>query len=139
MSQITVANAPVSYGAFELPVGTDAAPPDGLHVLDEVAGAGYGGIDLGPGGYLGAGEELADRPAAPALPVAGGCPELPYSDADALEKVLPELDALLDTFDAVAGKLPGPPPHPTIADAGVPQRRKQPGRAHADRSLGLDD
>ena len=34
MSQITVANAPVSYGAFELTVGIDAATPDGLHVLD---------------------------------------------------------------------------------------------------------
>jgi inosose dehydratase len=46
---------------------------------------------------------------------------------------------MLDTFDAVAGRLPGPPPHPTIADAGVPQRRAEPGRAHADRSWGLDD
>jgi inosose dehydratase len=138
MSQITVANAPVSYGAFELTVGIDAATPDGLHVLDEVAGAGYGGIDLGPVGYLGSGEELADRLAARALGLAGAYLELPYSDADALEKLLPDLDALLDTFDAVAGRLPGPPPHPTIADAGSPERRAHPGRAHADHALGLD-
>ena len=31
--------------------------------------------------------------------------ELPY--AEALEEVLPELDAMLDTFDAVAGRVPG--------------------------------
>jgi inosose dehydratase len=139
LSSITVANAPVSYGAFELTVGIDPATPDGLHVLDEVASAGYAGIDLGPVGYLGSGPELADRLAARGLGLAGAYLELPYADADALEKVLPELDAMLDTFDAVAGRLPGPPPHPTIADAGVPQRRAQPGRAHADRSMGLDD
>ena len=52
-SGIVVANAPVSYGAFELTVGIDPNVPDGVHVLDEVAGAGYGGIDLGPVGYLG--------------------------------------------------------------------------------------
>jgi len=139
LSAITVANAPVSYGAFELTVGIDPATPDGLHVLDEVASAGYAGIDLGPVGYLGSGPELADRLAARGLGLAGAYLELPYADADALEKVLPELDAMLDTFDAVAGRVPGPPPHPTIADAGAPQRRSRPGRAHADRSMGLDD
>jgi inosose dehydratase len=138
MSQIHVANAPVSYGAFELTVGIDQATPDGVHVLDEVAAAGYVGIDLGPVGYLGSGPELADRLAARGLGLAGGYLELPYSDAAALDRVLPELDALLDTFDAVAGQLSGPPPHPTIADAGSPQRRARPGRSHADRSLGLD-
>jgi inosose dehydratase len=135
LSSITVANAPVSYGAFELTVGIDPSTPDGLHVLDEVAAAGYAGIDLGPVGYLGSGPELADRLASRGLGLAGAYLELPYADADALEKVLPELDAMLDTFDAVAGRLPGPPPHPTIADAGVPQRRAA-GRAHADRSWG---
>ena len=139
LSAITVANAPVSYGAFELTVGIDPATPDGLHVLDEVAAAGYAGIDLGPVGYLGSGPELAERLAARGLGLAGAYLELPYADAAALEEVLPGLDAMLDTFDAVAGRVPGPAPHPTIADAGAPQRRKQPGRAHADRSLGLDD
>lgn len=135
---ITVANAPVSYGAFELTVGIDPATPDGLHVLDEVAAAGYAGIDLGPVGYLGWGSELADRLAERGLGLAGAYLELPYTDSEALGKVLPDLDAMLDTFDAVAGRLPGPPPHPTIADAGGPARRARPGRAHVDRSLGLD-
>ena len=138
-ARITVANAPVSYGAFELTVGIDPATPDGVGVLDEVAGAGYVGIDLGPVGYLGSGAELADRLAARGLGLAGAYLELPYPDDAALDRVLPDLDAMLDTFDAVAGRIPGPPPHPTIADAGSPERRATPGRAHADRSLGLDD
>jgi inosose dehydratase len=138
-SSLTVANAPVSYGAFELTVGIDPATPDGVQVLDEVHAAGYAGIDLGPVGYLGAGGQLADRLAARGLGLAGAYLELPYADDAALDRVLPELDAMLDTFDAVAGRLPGPPPHPTIADAGSPARRANPGRAHADRSLGLDD
>lgn len=135
---VSLANAPVSYGAFELTVGIDDSTPDGIHVLDEVTAAGYAGIDLGPVGYLGTGSELADRLAERGLGLAGAYLELPYSEPEALEKVLPELDALLDTFDAVAGRLPGPPPHPTIADAGSPARRARPGRANADPSAGLD-
>jgi inosose dehydratase len=135
---VTLANAPVSYGAFELTVGIDESTPDGLQVLDEVKAAGYAGIDLGPVGYLGTGSQLADRLAERGLGLAGAYLELPYSRPDALESLLPQLDALLDTFDAVAGRLTGPPPHPTIADAGSPARRARPGRAHADPSVGLD-
>jgi hypothetical protein len=74
---IAVANAPVSYGAFELTVGHDPNVPDGATVLDRVAAAGYDGIDLGPVGYLGdreqLGELLAERgPAEPAQPVCAG-------------------------------------------------------------------
>ena len=56
---ILVANAPVSYGAFELTVGIDPNVPDAATVLDEVAGAGYTGIDLGPAGYFGNRDTLA--------------------------------------------------------------------------------
>jgi len=59
--KITVANAPISYGAFELTVGIDPNVPDGEKILDEVQGAGYAGIDLGPVGYLGDGPVLAER------------------------------------------------------------------------------
>jgi len=38
---IVVANAPVSYGAFELTVGILPDVPDGAAVLDQVAAAGY--------------------------------------------------------------------------------------------------
>ena len=56
---VWIANAPVSYGAFEITVGVDPNVPDPVTLLDAVASAGYVGIDLGPPGYLGTGELLA--------------------------------------------------------------------------------
>ena len=135
---VAIANAPVSYGAFELTVGIDPSVPDGTAVLDEVAAAGYAGIDLGPVGYLGRGAELAERLASRGLGLAGGYLELPFSDSVALASVYSGLDAMLDTFDAVRGAVPGPDPRPTIADAGSDERRAAPGRSSIDRSLGLD-
>src|SRR5262245_30152311 len=135
---IVVANAPVSYGAFELTVGIDANVPDGLHVLDEVAGAGYAGIDLGPVGFLGSGRDLGERLAERRLGLAGAYLELPYTDQDALRLAMPELDAMLDTFDAVAPYRLGPPPRPTLADKGSEGRRARPGQAVHDPELGLD-
>jgi inosose dehydratase len=134
---IAVANAPVSYGAFELTVGHDPNVPDGISVLDHVAAAGYAGIDLGPVGYLGSGAQLGELLAARGLGLAGAYLELPYADRDALEQVLPDLDGLLDTFDAVRPYLTGPAPRPTLADNGSKARRERPGRAAADRSVGL--
>ena len=135
---ITVANAPVSYGAFEITIGHDPNVPDGISVLDQVAAAGYAGIDLGPVGYLGAGARLGELLAERGLGLAGGYLELPYADHDALESAMGELDALLSAFDAARPYLPGPPPRPTLADAGSPQRRSRPGRAAGQRSAGLD-
>jgi len=135
---ITVANAPVSYGAFEITIGHDPNVPDGISVLDQVAAAGYAGIDLGPVGYLGRGAQLGELLAERGLGLAGGYLELPYADHDALEAALGELDALLDAFDAVRPQVPGPAPRPTLADAGSPQRRSRPGRAAGQRSAGLD-
>jgi inosose dehydratase len=136
--EISVANAPVSYGAFEVTVGHDPNVPSGLSVLDQVAAAGYAGIDLGPVGYLGSGEQLGELLAERALGLAGGYLELPYTDHDALQQMLPELDALLDTFDAVRPYLSGPPPRPTLADNGNDARRSRPGRSATDPSVGLD-
>lgn len=136
---ITVANAPISYGAFELTVGIDPNVPDGTGILDEVAASGYAGIDLGPVGYLGSGAELGERLADRGLGLAGAYLEIPYADADGVDAMLPELDAMLDTFDAVAPHRIGPPPRPTLADAGSEFRRANPGRAWDDRSMGMDD
>jgi inosose dehydratase len=136
--KITVANAPISYGAFELTVGVDPNVPDAEFVLDEVSGAGYAGIDLGPVGYLGEGPVLAERLAQRNLGLAGAYLEFPFSNPDHLSKLYPELDAMLDTFDAVVDIVPGPRPRPTIADASSDERRLLPGRSHADPSLGLD-
>jgi inosose dehydratase len=135
---IAVANAPVSYGAFEVTVGHDPNVPGGVEVLDQVAEAGYAGIDLGPVGYLGTGERLGELLAERGLGLAGAYLELPYADPDALAEALPALDELLGTFDTVRGHLPGPPPRPTLADAGSRKRRSRPFRSTAERSLGLD-
>lgn len=135
---IVVANAPVSYGAFELTVGIDPNVPDGVHVLDEVAGAGYGGIDLGPVGYLGSGAELGERLAARHLGLAGAYLELPYADREALHEILPMLDDMLDTFDAAAPYRVGPAPRPTLADSGSEARRARPGQSVSNPGMGLD-
>ena len=135
---IAVANAPVSYGAFEVTVGVDPNVPDGLHVLDEVAAAGYAGIDLGPVDFLGTRDDLGERLASRGLGLAGAYIELPYADPEALRSMLPALDGIFEVFDAVAPFLSGPAPHPTIADAGSDERRRLTGRAGADRRLGHD-
>jgi inosose dehydratase len=134
---IAVANAPVSYGAFEITVGIDPHVPDPVTLLDWVSEAGYVGTDLGPVGYLGSGEELASRLSERGLGIAGGYLELPFSEPDRIEPALSELEALLDVLDAATvGPLA---PKPTLADAGSPQRSLYPGRAALDRSIGLDD
>jgi inosose dehydratase len=134
---VFLANAPVSYGAFEITVGVDPHVPDPVALLDAVAQAGYVGVDLGPVGYLGTGTELARRLPERGLALAGGYLELPFSEPGRLEPALAELDALLDLFDA-APEAPWPP-RPTLADAGSPQRAALPGRAALDPSVGLDD
>jgi inosose dehydratase len=136
---IAVANAPVSYGAFELTVGYDPNVPGGESVLSQVELAGYAGIDLGPVGYLGDNERLGESLAGHGLGLAGAYVELPYADHDTLEQALPQLDAVLDTFDAVRPYLPGPPARPTLADSGSPVRGLLPGRSVRDPALGYDD
>src|SRR2546425_7655043 len=93
-SKIVIANAPVSYGAFELTVGILPDVPDGDAVLDEVAGAGYAGIDLGPIGYFGLGDDLAVNLARRGLALSGGFFELPFSDHAKMPAALPELGSL---------------------------------------------
>src|SRR5437764_13700541 len=78
--KVVIANAPVSYGAFELTVGILPDVPDGDAVLDEVAGAGYAGIDLGPIGYFGYGDDLAAGLSTRRLSLSGGFFELPFND-----------------------------------------------------------
>jgi len=134
---IVLANAPVSYGAFEITVGVDPNVPDPLTLLDWVHAAGYDGVDLGPVGYLGDVETLPARLAERELGLVGGYLELPFSEPDRITAELAHLDALLDIFDAVAGQALAP--KPTLADAGSAIRSRYPGRAALDRSVGLDD
>lgn len=139
VSRIAVANAPVSYGAFEITVGIDPNVPEPLTLLDWVHQAGYEGIDLGPAGYLGDIDTLAGRLRDRALRLAGGYLELPFSEPEKLRSALPELEVLLDVFDNAGDGDGGPKPKPTLADAGSPARSRYPGRAALDPSIGLDD
>ena len=92
---IRVANAPVSYGAFELTVGVLPNVPGPDEVLDAIAAAGYEGTELGPPGYLGRGQELRDRLAARGLGLAGAFVELRVGDGD--------LSQLESTFEVIEG------------------------------------
>jgi len=133
---IVVANAPVSYGAFELTVGILPNVPDGAMVMDEVAAAGYAGIDLGPAGYLAGQEKLGDELRHRKLGLAGGFFELPFSEPKLMPAALEGLDGLLDVFDAAHAE--GLKPRPTLADLGSDARRARPAQAALDHSLGFD-
>ena len=136
---VTLGNAPVSYGVFELTVGTGRVMPTAERLLDEIASAGYAGVDLGPLGYLGLGPELRQRLAQRGLGLCGGYIQLPFQEPPALQGAVSSLDRVLDAFAAVVGYVPGPPPRPTLAATASPGHIQHPGRAEADHSLGLDD
>jgi inosose dehydratase len=139
---LAVANAPVSYGSFELTVGIVPGTPDGPTVLARVAEAGYQGIDLGPVGFLGDGAELGARLAAAGLGLAGGYLELPFHDPERLARAHGGLEALLDAFDAAAAASRSagtPAPRPTLACAGTAKKQASPGRAARQREIGLND
>ena len=85
---VVVANAPVSYGAFEITVGIDPNVPDAVELLDSVAAAGYSGVDLGPLGYLGTGTLLAERLRSRGMGLAGGYLGLPFSEPDEMQGAL---------------------------------------------------
>jgi inosose dehydratase len=133
---VRIANAPVSYGAFERTVGLPGVPTADV-VLAAVADAGYEGIDLGPVGYLGRGEQLRQALAAHGLALAGGYVELPLSEPARLRDAWHELDAVLDEFDAAAPIQGAHPPRPTLAHAPTPERAAHPGQAGSNRSLDM--
>jgi inosose dehydratase len=95
---IRVANAPVSYGAFELTVGVLPNVPGPDEVLGAIAAAGYEGTELGPIGYLGRGDELRSRLDSHGLALAGAFVELRFGDGD-FSELETALD-LLEGFDA---------------------------------------
>jgi inosose dehydratase len=136
-ARIAIANAPCSFGAFEVTLGVYDGVPTGIEVLDHIAAAGYDGVDLGPVGYLGSRHELGERLRARELALAGGYVGIPFSDPDCLSKHAVEIDQVIDFLDAAPSS--GPPPRPTLVDAGSPARVASPGWAATDPSLGLDD
>jgi inosose dehydratase len=126
-----VANAPLSYGAFEMTVGTDFAVPEPERVLEAIGAAGYAGTDLGPPGYLGEGDVLAERLAGNGLEVVGGFVPMRFSEGDDGAGLRQTLD-LFDAAGATGAR-------PVLCDAGGPERIANPGRGGEDASLRLDD
>jgi inosose dehydratase len=126
-----VANAPLSYGAFEMTVGTDFAVPDPERILEAIGAAGYAGTDLGPPGYFGEGDVLRERLERNGLQLVGGFVPLRFSEAEEVTA----LEHTLDLFDA-AGATGA---RPVLCDAGGPERIANPGRGGEDPGLRLDD
>ena len=135
MSPVRVANAPLSYGAFEVTVGRYPNLPGAEELLEAIAAAGYEGTELGPPGYLGEGEVLRERLERHGLGMAGAFVPMRFSEEGGLAADLKELDRTLALLTAArAGDA-----RPVLADAGSPERVANPGRGGEDRSLGLDD
>lgn len=127
---ITVANAPVSYGVFELSPEEGVDLPGAEDLAQMVATAGYAGIDSGPIGMLGRGPDLRDRLVRHGLGLAGGWVDLPFAEPAAFERALPDYRQALAFFAqgaAINADLGLPPPRPTLACAGSDERRANPG------------
>ena len=134
MSAPRVANAPLSYGAFEATVGTSFAVPEPGRVLAAMAEAGYAGTELGPPGYLGEGEGLRERLGGAGLALVGGFVPVRFAERAAWEEGLAGLRETLDAFDAAGAD----EARPVLCDAGGPERVANPGRGGEDASLRLD-
>jgi inosose dehydratase len=134
MSAVRVANAPLSYGAFEMTVGTSFPVPEPDQVLDAIARAGYAGADLGPPGYLGEGDVLRERLDAHALEIVGGFVPMRFSQREHWDADLTDLHHTLDLFEAAGATAA----RPVLCDAGGPERIANPGRGGEDASLRLD-
>lgn len=107
---IRIANAPVSFGAFELAAAALPGVPSAERVLAAIAAAGYDGTELGPPGYLGDRGTLRDRLEAHGLELAGGYVPIRFGHGG--DELAP-LEETLDLFDAAGGA-----PRPVLADDG---------------------
>jgi inosose dehydratase len=96
--------------------------PDAL--LAEMAAAGFEGTELGPPGYLGAGDELRARLERHGLALTGGWCPVRFSEPEHLEDDLASLAGTLDLFEA-AGATDA---RPVFGDGGSDERRANPGR-----------
>ena len=97
--KIRVANAPVSWGIME--VEGWSPPVSYSRVLDEIAGAGYVGTELGPYGYLPTGvEELRGELARRGLALVSAFVPLRLKDAAADIEPLCQVARLLHSLDA---------------------------------------
>ena len=130
-----MANAPCSYGAFEITVGVLPDVPEAESVLRAIASAGYEGTELGPPGYLGDRLTLRKSLEGHGLALVGGYIPIRFSEPEHWTEDLAAMDATLDLFAAGGGT----EAKPVLADGGSAERIRFPGRAAADRSIGLDE
>jgi inosose dehydratase len=131
-----IANAPLSYGAFEMTVGIYPNVPSPDDLLAEMASAGYEGTELGPPGYLGEGEELRARLERHGLAMTGGWCPVHFSEPELWDEDFRELRRTLDLFEATGSTGEA---HPVFGDAGSDARRASPGRGKDEPALGLDE
>jgi inosose dehydratase len=135
-----IANAPVSYGVFEMTIDRAGGLLDAETLLDQMTAAGYTGVDLGPVGYLGDTGTIRERLDARGLLLVGGWIQLRLSEPDALQDDLADLERTLDIMQAASDGVPTAwLPRPTLADAGSPARWANPGRGRDLPEIGLDD
>jgi inosose dehydratase len=134
LSGIRVANAPCSYGAFEITVGVLPDVPGPERVLSAISDAGYEGTELGPPGYLGEHDNLRGRLEEYGLALVGGYIPIRFSEPEHWDEDLAAMSGTLDLFAAAEGT----EAKAVLADAGSPERAQFPGRAASDQSVGLD-
>jgi len=130
-----IANAPLSYGAFELTVGIYPNVPGAEELLGEISLAGYEGTELGPPGYLGEGDVLRDRLERRGLELTGGWCPIRFSDPEHRDQDLAELRRTLDLFDGAGATAA----RPVFGDGGSEARLANPGRGGDDPSLRLNE
>ena len=122
--RVRVANAPLSYGAFEVTVGVYPNVPGPDELLAAMVAAGYEGTELGPPGYLGEGDELRERLTRHGLELTGAWCPIRFSEPERIDDDLRALARTLDLFDA-AGATGA---RPVFGDGGSEERSANPGR-----------
>ncbi len=128
---IQIGNAPCSWG---VEFAEDPRNPPWRQVLQECAAAGYGGIELGPVGFMPEDPaELGDALEEHGLTLIGGVVFRPFHNPDAWDDVM---DGAMRTCKAL--KAHGAE-HLVLIDAISPRRAPTAGRADAAEQMGLDE
>jgi inosose dehydratase len=125
VAEIRLANAPVSFGVFEL-TADEALLPSPDEVLDAMVAAGYEGTELGPPGYLGDAEALRGRLERRGLALVGAFIPLRLTDREGFAEDLEAARSVLRLLDEAAPF--GVRPKAVLADAGDAGRTRYAGR-----------
>ena len=128
---IKIANAPCSWG---IEFASDPSYPTWQSVLDQCAGAGYKGIELGPIGYMPEDPAvLAPALAERDLEIVGGVVFRPFHDSEQWDEVL---DASVRTCKALVAH---GAEHLVLIDSISPRRAATAGRANEAEQMDSDE